>query len=189
LLVLSLALSAGCQGYLEFGGQTHTVTLEALPDTACPAGWTGDTVPAAHLEDLEGDLTHIFADIGEQADSEIISRNAGAVDALRLVSLSLQMADTSNATDMQSSFGFLAGIEIYAESSKVDSNLPRVLVAWTTNIPEGATTLPLQISQDVDLHPYRVEGLRITTDLVARSCLRREVSFRASYLALVRPTH
>ncbi len=165
------------------------MTLGALPDSECPAGWTGDTVPPAHVEDLEGKLTHIFMAIGEQAEAEIISRNAGSVDALRLVSLSLHMTDTSNATDMQSSFGFLAGIEIYAESSKVDSNLPRMLVAWNTAIPDGATTLPMQVNQDVNLHPYRAEGLRITTDLSGRSCLRREITFEASYLALVRPSH
>ncbi len=187
-LALLVALSAGCHGYLEFEGQTHPVTFAALPETECPAGWTGDTVPTAHVEDLEGDLSQLFGDIGEQADSELLSRNAGAVDAFRLVSLSLQMTDAATAMDMQSSFGFLAGIEIYAESSKADSTLPRVLIAWNAIIPEGATTLPLQINQEVDLHPYRAEGLRITTDLVGRSCLRREVTFEASYLALVRPT-
>lgn len=188
LLTLLIGQTAGCQGFLEFEGQTHAVTIPALPEADCQAGWTGDTLPATLVDDLEWSLTQVFVAIGDQADSEVARRNAGTTDAVRIVSLSLQMINTSDATDMQSSFGFLAGIEIYAESSKAGSSLPRVLIAQNANIPDGATTLPLQVEQDVDLHPYLAEGLRITTELVARSCLRREVTYRAAYIGLVRPT-
>jgi len=183
-----VGLTAGCQGFLEFEGQTHAVTIPALSETNCPVGWTGDTLPAALVDDLDWSLTQVFVAIGDQADSEVARRNAGTADAVRIVSLSLQMTDTSDATDMQSSFGFLAGIEIFVESSKAGSDLPRVLIAHNATIPNGATTLPLQVCQDVDLHPYLAEGLRITTELVPRSCLRGEVTYRAAYIGLVRPT-
>lgn len=187
LFALTVGFGAGCNDFFEFEGQTAAVTIPALPDAECPVGWTGATVPPTLADDLDSSLTEIFVEIGEQADSEIARRNAGATDAVRILSLSLQMTDTSDATDMQSSFGFLAAIHIYAESSKTGSTLPRVLIARNTSVPNGATSLPLHVIRDVDLHPYLTEGLRITTELVGRSCLRRSVSYQASYLGLVRP--
>jgi len=187
LFTLTVGVVAGCNDFLEFEGQTPAVTIPALPDAECPVGWTGVTVPATLADDLDTSLTEIFVEIGEQADSEIARRNAGTTDAVRILSLSLQMTDTSNATDMQSTFGFFAAIHIYAESSKAGSTLPRVLIAQNTSVPNGATTLPLHVNRDVDLHPYLTEGLRITTELVGRSCLRQSVSYRASYIGLVRP--
>jgi hypothetical protein len=187
LLALLLAHNAGCHDYLEIEGQTPTVTIPALPEADCPAGWTGDTLPPALANNLDQTLTSIFVSIGEAADSEIARRNAGTVDDVRITSLSLQVTNAADATDMQSSFGFLADLEIYAESSKVGSALPRKRIAQSSNIPAAATTLPLIVDRDVNLHPYLCEGLRITTDTTARSCLRRNVTYRASYIALVRP--
>lgn len=187
LFALVVGLTAGCQDFLEFEGQTQAETIPAMPEADCPVGWTGDTVPPLLADDLDQTLTQILVHFGERAESEIARRNAGTADAVRLVSLSLQMIDTSNATDMQSSFGFLAGIEIYVESSKAGSELPRVLIAWNASIPTAATTLPLQVSRDVDLFPYLEEGLRITTDLVGRSCLRQDVAYQAAFIGLVRP--
>ncbi len=189
LCAVLLSLTTGCQGYLEFAGQTETVTMAALPAADCPAGWTSDTVPAAVAIDLEHKLTQLFASIGDHADSELNRRNAGDTGNVRITSLSLWMTDTDDATDMQSSFGFLSSLEIYVESTKTGSSLPRVLIARSADIPQAATTLPLQVDKDLDLHPYLSEGIRISTELVGRSCLRRSISFRAAYIGLVRPEH
>lgn len=187
--LLLIGMTAGCHGYLEFEGETPAVTVSALLAAECPVGWTGDTVATALADDLEQSLYTTFASIGDQADSEIARRNAGSTDAIKLISLSLQMTDTANATDMQSSFGFLSSLDIYLESTKPGSSLPRRRIAHNANIPQTATTLPLQVDEDVDLQPYRKEGLRISADMVARSCLRHPITYRAAFIGRVRPAN
>ena len=186
-LLVVLALGAGCRSYLRIEGETSEVVVHGLDVSECPSDWTGDTLPAELQNSLESALTTVFAEVGIQAQSELDRRNAGQADSVKLISLSLQMTQTADATSMQSSFGFLSNLTIFIESAEPGSALPRVQIAQSSFIPDQATVVPLQVAPEVELHPYFSEGARITVEVEPRSCLAHTIPFQGVYVAKVRP--
>lgn len=186
LACLALVAGVGCQGSFEYADVTDDLTVPGM-GAACTPDWTGTEVPAAVQDALDEALTSAFDQVDSQIRSEIARKNAGEANVIRLDAVTLRMTGDPTTLSDQSTFGFLQEIRVYAESTDPDSELDRELVAELVDIEPGATVLALETTF-VDLKPYIEEGLRITTDLVPRTCLRDDLTFRLVYSAVVRFT-
>jgi hypothetical protein len=61
-------------------------------------------------------------------------------------------------------FGFLDSVEVFIESTREGTSLPRVLIARASDI-EPIERLELDVVRTVDVLPYADEGSRFTSDV------------------------
>lgn len=136
-LAVALILS-GCDDLTSFD-----VTQDIPPQTIA-----GSPLPAI----LDG-FFEVPIDLTIQA--EIDEMDAGPVDSITLSSLSLTI------TTPDDDWAFLESCDLFVESTRAGTQLPRVKVA-TARIPADGTSLRFDPVDDVDLKPYVEEGARMT---------------------------
>jgi hypothetical protein len=116
---------------------------------------------------LAGVLNTLFAvpipmDVAIQ--SETAARDTGPAKAAHLREIGLEITDTSTSAGDTDDFGFLDAVDVYIESTRAGTSLPRVLIARATNI-EASQRLDFDVMRSVDLLPYADEGSRFTSDV------------------------
>lgn len=94
---------------------------------------------------------------------ELDSQNAGPAKAVYLDALALTITPTSMPEGDTDNFDFVDKVDVYVESTKSGSSLPKKQVAVLENVPQGKTTVDFTVIEDVDLKPYIEEGVRLTT--------------------------
>jgi hypothetical protein len=119
---------------------------------------------------LAGLLNNLFAvpiPMDVDIQSETAARDTGPAHAAHLRKIELQITDTSTTAGDTDDFGFLDSVEIFLESTRQGTTLPRVLIARASQI-EPTETLDFDVVRSVDVLPYADEGSRFTSDVQGR---------------------
>jgi hypothetical protein len=116
---------------------------------------------------LAGLLKNLFAvpiPMDVDIKSETAARDTGPARAAHLSELALQITDSSTAAGDTDDFGFLDSVDVFVESTRQGTSLPRVLIARAAHI-EAAERLDFDVVRTVDVLPYADEGSRFTSDV------------------------
>jgi hypothetical protein len=111
------------------------------------------------LDELIGNLS--FAgfdgfDLSQSQQFENQGYSKDQIDSVHMLELNLRITDPADAN-----FDFIDSIRFYAEAE----GLPRVLVAELADVPDGVTTLALDVKSSVELRPYVVApAMTLTTE-------------------------
>ncbi len=93
---------------------------------------------------------------------EVKARGTGPVKAATLQSLSFEITKTGEPTGDADGFDFVKTIELSIESSRLNSSLPKVLIADLANPPGPTRSFLMRTIPNVNLLPYINEGTKIT---------------------------
>jgi hypothetical protein len=134
-------------------------TCSSLDNIEVPV--TGNaTIPRRSvIDELLGNLS--FAgfdgfDISQSQQFENQGYSKDQVDSVRMLELTLTIRSPAGAK-----FDFMDSIRFYAEAD----GLPRVLVAELDVVPDGVSTLALDVDSSVELQPYVVApAMTLTTE-------------------------
>lgn len=113
------------------------------------------TVPGSNIPTPLGGLfpLPLSLDLSQQ----IKSRDAGPVDSITLASLVLTIRQPS---DGSMTWDFVSKVDVFVESSKSGSTLPRTQIA-TVSDPTGLE-MTFDVEESVNLKPYVEEGSRVS---------------------------
>lgn len=95
--------------------------------------------------------------------SETSARGTGPANHVYLRSLVLDVTSTAEPDGDTDDFDFLTSVDIFIESTKAGSTLPRVRIAHISNVPRDAKHISF-VSDRVDLIDYVNEGARLTSE-------------------------
>jgi hypothetical protein len=87
-------------------------------------------------------------------ESKIKSRETGPIDSVTLKSLTL------NVTSSTGNWSFVQSIDVFVESTKSGTTLPKVKIA-SVGAPGAVRTLAFKVEDDVNLKPYVDEGSKV----------------------------
>ena len=148
-LVVVLVLG-GCSGIVSFsvGYDVAEQRIEGSP-----------------LGGLLGGVIDIPLDVDLSA--ETAARDTGPAQHVYLTELALEITPTAEPAGDTDDFDFIDSIEIFVESARSGSTLPRVRVAHSDPVPRGVRRLELAVD-DVDLVEYVREGARLTSSSSGR---------------------
>ena len=121
-------------------------------------------VPGSVVSAVLGDFFESPIPIDVDIASETAARDTGPADSIHLTVLELSITDTARPEGDEDDFGFIDRVDVFVESSRADSTLPRVKVAELGTVQYGATELSLDTFEDVDLLPYVEEGARMNAE-------------------------
>lgn len=149
-----LGLSSLLSGCPEGGFATEFVVPEQVID--------GAPRTARLREPLDGPVT-FAVDINAEA-----ARLDATVRSARLQGFTLAITDTACPEKDADDFDFVDRIQIYIQSTRAGSTLPRVLVADLQDVARGTETLSLNIDGGVELLHYIREGAVLTASMRGR---------------------
>jgi hypothetical protein len=138
-LVVSLSTAAGC-GIADFDVE-QPVPAQTIQGSGIPA-------PLAAIFPLPLSL---------DISSQIKARDTGPIDGVTLSSLTLHI--TSSAGD----WSFVSSIDVFVESTKSGTTLPKVKIASVSS-PGAVQTLSFNVEHGVNLKPYIDEGSQVDSN-------------------------
>lgn len=100
-------------------------------------------------------------------ESETAARDAGLAQAARLKVLVLQITDSAEGAGDSDDFGFLDSVDVFIESTREGSRLPRALIAQARDIAPSPR-LDFDVIRSLDVLPYAEEGSRFTSEVEGR---------------------
>jgi hypothetical protein len=116
---------------------------------------------------LAGLLDTLFAvPIAMDVDiaSETAARDAGPAQAAHLKGLALDVTATAEGPSDEDDFGFLDSVEVFIESTRPDTTLPRTRIAQALDIAPSRR-LTFDVVSSVDVLPYSEEGSRFVSEV------------------------
>jgi hypothetical protein len=116
---------------------------------------------------LAGLLDTLFAvPIAMDVDiaSETAARDAGPAQAAHLKELALDVTATAEGPSDEDDFGFLDSVEVFIESTRPDTTLPRTRIAQALDIAPSRR-LTFDVVSSVDVLPYSEEGSRFVSEV------------------------
>lgn len=152
ILLLSAAL-AGCVG---FGSFELSIAISEQRVQGSPLGG------------LLGGLFDLPIPLDVDLAVETAARQTGPAQRVRLLALTLDITETAESATDQDDFGFIDSVDIFVESRRSDSALPRRRVAWIESSPGAVRQLVFETDTSVDLLPYVQEGARLSSAARAR---------------------
>jgi hypothetical protein len=144
------------------------LTLAALFASACSSVLDFDVdqdVPEQFVQGtaLPGPLATLFPiPIRIDIASKIQAMDTGPIDSVKLGSMHLDITATDQPSGDTDDWSFITGVDLYVQSTKDGSTLPRVKVATATG-PVAAARLDF-VPEDVNLLPYINEGCEMTAE-------------------------
>jgi hypothetical protein len=115
---------------------------------------------------LAGVLNNLFAipiPMDVNIRSEAAARNSGPAKAAHLKELVLRITATSKTAGDEDDFGFLDSVDVFIESTKEGTSLPRTPIARAPNI-QPTEQIVFDVVGSIDVLPYADEGSRFTAD-------------------------
>lgn len=154
LFIVSCTLLT-CAGCSDFGSFTFT---EESGEVVIQAQSTGllDVLPADNL------LPPFTFDIDLQQRLE--EQDATGAKGVYLEGLNLEITPTHEPGEDQDNFDFIKKVDVYIESSKEESTLKRIKIAWLDDVPSDQKLVSFTVDDSIDLKPYVEEGLTLTTE-------------------------
>jgi hypothetical protein len=142
------------------------------------------TIAEQHVEGspiagLLGDLFQVPIPMDVNIASETAARDAGPAQAAHLKALVLQITDTDQGAGDTDDFGFLDSVDVFIESTRSGTSLPRTRIAQATDI-EASSRLEFDVIRSVNVLPYAEEGSRFTSE-VEGSVPPDDVSFAGRF--------
>jgi hypothetical protein len=122
-------------------------------------------VAGSPLGGLLGGVIDVPLDVDLSA--ETAARDTGPAQHVYLTELTLEITPTAEPEGDTDDFDFVDSIEIFVESARSGTALPRVRVAHSDPVPRGARRIELALD-DVDLVEYVREGARLTSSSTGR---------------------
>jgi hypothetical protein len=136
-------------------------------------------VMGSPIAGLLGDLFQVPIPMDVNIASETAARDAGPAQAAHLKALVLQISDTDQGAGDTDHFGFLDSVDVFIESTRSGTSLPRTRIAQATDI-EASSRLEFQVIRSVNVLPYSEEGSRFTSE-VEGSVPPDDVSFAGRF--------
>jgi hypothetical protein len=96
--------------------------------------------------------------------SETAARDAGPAQSARLTELVLDITAAAEGPSDQDDFGFLDSVQVFVESTKADTTLPRTRIAQALEIAPSRR-LSFEVVSSVDVLPYAEEGSRFVSEV------------------------
>ena len=124
-------------------------------------------VQGSPIAGLLGDLFAVPIPMDVDVASETAARDAGPAQAARLRALVLHTTNTEESAGDTDDFGFLDSVDVYIESTRQGSRLPRTLVAQASDIA-ASPRLEFHVVRSVDVLPYAEEGSRLISEVKGR---------------------
>lgn len=152
-LVLSGCFLVGDERILSFR------VVRAIPE---------QRVEGSLLGGLLGALVPVPIDLAVDLEAETRAHDTGPAQHVYLTELRLSITETAESGGDTDDFDFLDSVEIYVESARSDSSLPRQRIAHLDPVPDGQRSIALEID-DVDLIEYVNEGARLTASATGRT--------------------
>lgn len=106
-------------------------------------------------------------------EQELEEQDASGARSVTLTELYFETTDDTE----QDNFDFVDEVTIEISSQQSDSDLPDETLAWLDDVPEGESTIFLEVDDEIDLKPYAEEGLRMNTD-ASGSAPSQDVEFK-----------
>jgi hypothetical protein len=167
--------------------RTALALLAFLPLPACASVGDFDVertiaeqrVQGSPLAGLLGDLFAVPIPMDVNIASETSARDAGPAQAAHLKALVLEITATDQASGDADDFGFLDSVDVFIESTRAGTSLPRARIAQATDI-EASARLEFEVIRSVNVLPYSEEGSRFTSE-VEGSVPSDDVSFAGRF--------
>lgn len=164
------------------------LALLALPSLAACAS-VGDfdverSIAEQHVQGspiagLLGDLFAVPIPMDVNIASETAARDAGPAQAAHLKALVLEITDSDEGAGDSDDFGFLDSVDVFIESTRSGTSLPRTRIAQAADI-EASARLEFEVIRSVNVLPYSEEGSRFTSE-VEGSVPPDDVSFAGRF--------
>jgi hypothetical protein len=145
-------------------------------------------IPEQHVPGsaIPGPLAALFpVPINLDISSKIKARNTGPIDGVTLSSLALTITATDRPSGDTDDWAFVTHIDVFVQSTKSGSTLPRVKIA-TVSSPGAVQTMAFEVDGGVNLKPYVEEGSQIDTEASA-TAPSDDVSYAGSSVFTVHP--
>lgn len=124
-------------------------------------------VQGSPIAGLLGDLFQVPIPMDVDIVSETAARDAGPAQAARLKALVLEITDSAESSGDSDDFGFLESVDVYIESTRAGTSLPRTRVAGAVDIAAGPR-IDFDVIRSVNVLPYAEEGSRFTSEVEGR---------------------
>jgi hypothetical protein len=124
-------------------------------------------VQGSPIAGLLGDLFDAPIPMDVNIASETAARDAGPAEAARLRALVLEITDTEEGSGDTDDFGFLDSVDVFIESTREGTRLPRALIAQAADIA-ASPRLEFQVVGSVNVLPYSEEGSRFSSEVAGR---------------------
>jgi hypothetical protein len=122
---------------------------QKIPEQSVP----GSSIP--------GPLSSLFpVPISLDLQSKIKSQNTGPIDSVTLKSLELTITTTALGSGDSDDWAFVDHIDVFVESTKAGSTLPKVKIA-SVAMPGAVQTMTFTVEGGVNLKPYVDEGSQV----------------------------
>jgi hypothetical protein len=132
-------------------------------------------VPGNVLAGVLGSLFAVPIPMDVDIASETSARDTGPAKGAHLKELELVITKTAEGPSDEDDFGFLDVVDVFIESTREGTSLPRTRIAQAADItPE--TTLTFDVVSSVNVLPYADEGSRFVSE-VSGSVPPDDVSF------------
>ncbi|HTV22130.1 MAG TPA: hypothetical protein VMG12_25745 [Polyangiaceae bacterium] len=136
-------------------------------------------VQGSPIAGLLGSLFAVPIPMDVNIESETSARDAGPAQAARLKALALEITPSAEGGGDTDDFGFLDSVDVYIESTRSGTSLPRTLIAQAPNI-QATPRIEFQVVGSVNVLPYAEEGSRFTSE-VEGSVPPDDVSFAGHF--------
>jgi hypothetical protein len=112
---------------------------------------------------IPGPLAALFPlPVSLDLESKIKARDTGPIDSVTLSSLALTITATDRPSGDADDWAFVEKVEVFVESTKQSSTLPRVKIA-SVAMPGAVQTLTFAVESSVNLKPYVDEGSQVNS--------------------------
>jgi hypothetical protein len=136
-------------------------------------------VQGSPIAGLLGDLFAVPIAMDVNIASETAARDAGPAQAAHLKALVLEITDNDESSGDSDDFGFLDSVDVFIESTRSGTSLPRTRIAQAADI-EASARLEFEVIRSVNVLPYSEEGSRFTSE-VEGSVPPDDVSFAGRF--------
>jgi hypothetical protein len=112
---------------------------------------------------IPGPLAALFPlPINLDIESKIKAQDTGPIDSVTLSSLTLTITATSRPTGDTDDWSFCDHVDVFIESRKAGSTLPKVKIA-SVAMPGAVQTMTFKVEGGVNVKPYVDEGSQVDT--------------------------
>lgn len=123
----------------------------------------GQSIPEQQVpgSSIPGPLAALFpVPVNLDISQQIKARNTGPINSVTLSSLTLTITKTDQPTGDTDDWSFVTKVEVYLESTKSGTALPRVKIATASN-PGAVQTMTFDVDDSINLKPYIDEGSKV----------------------------
>jgi hypothetical protein len=145
-------------------------------------------IPEQHVpgSSIPGPIAALFPlPIDLDISSKIKARDTGPIDSVTLSSLAMTITATDRPSGDTDDWAFVTHVDVFLQSTKSGSALPRVKIAMVSN-PGAVQTMAFEVDAGINLKPYIDEGSQIDTSASA-TAPSDDVSYAGSSVFTVHP--